>query len=110
MKDNSRAQFTAKDGDKLVAQVRQAEQFTADLERRFVERINALDLKLATLDAQRRDTQDVAALKMEIGQLRADLTRVVVAAQEAQAQQQYQTGDRFARGTPVFLPPVDNRR
>jgi hypothetical protein len=105
MKDSSRAQFTAKDGDKLVAQVRLAEQFTADLERRFVERINALDLKLATLATQHNGSQEVSTLKMEIAQLRSDLTRAALA-QEVQ----YQSGDRFARGTPVFLPPVENRR
>ncbi len=108
MKDSSRTQFTAKDGDKLVAQVRQAEQFTADLERRFAQRINALDLKLATLEAQHHDSQDVAALRMEVTQLRSDLTRTAVA-QESQ-NQQYQSGDRFARGAPVYLPPVDSRR
>jgi Skp family chaperone for outer membrane proteins len=105
MKDSTRSQFTAKDGDKLVAQVRLAEQFTADLERRFVERINALDLKLATLATQHHGSQEVSTLKMEIAQLRSDLTRAAVA-QEVQ----YQSPDRFARGAPVFLPPVDNRR
>jgi hypothetical protein len=109
MKDSTRSQFTAKDGDKLVAQVRQAEQVTADLERRFVERLNALDLKIATLETQHHDSQEVATLKMEITQLRTELTRAAVA-QEVQYQQQYQTGDRFARGTPVFLPPVESRR
>ena len=108
MKDNTRAQFTAKDGEKLVAQVRQAEQAAVDLERRFVTRINALDLKLATLEAQRRDTQEVALLRVEVTQLRNELMRASVA-QEAQYQQ-IQSSDRFARGTPVFLPPVDNRR
>lgn len=111
MKDANRAQFTAKDGDKLVAQVRQAEQFTADLERRFAERIAGLELKLATLDAQHQDSQQATALKLEVAQLRSDLARAV-AVPEAQYQQvqQSQANERFARGTPVFLPPVESRR
>jgi hypothetical protein len=108
MKDSTRSQFTAKDGDKLVAQVRQAEQFTAELERRFLERLGALELKLAMLATQHQDSQEVASLKMEIAQLRGDLTRAAMQ-QEAQYQP-YQSGDRFARGVPVFLPPVDSRR
>jgi hypothetical protein len=43
---------------------------------------------------------------MEISQLRGDLTRTAVA-QEVQNQS---SGDRFARGAPVFLPPVESRR
>jgi hypothetical protein len=105
MKDSTRAQFTAKDGDKLVSQVRQSEQYTAELERKVAERIAALELKLATLETAHQGSQEVAALKMEISQLRTDLSRAAVA-QEVQ----YQSNDRFARGTPVFLPPVDNRR
>jgi chromosome segregation ATPase len=105
VKDSSRAQFTADDGEKLLAQVRQGEQFAVDLERRVAERISALDRKLATLEAQHQDSQELASLKMEIAQLRGDLTRAAVA-QEVQ----YQSGDRFARGTPVYLPPVENRR
>jgi hypothetical protein len=108
MKDSTRAQFTAKDGDKLVAQVRQAEQFTADLERRFFDRLNVLELKLSTLETRHVDSQEVAALKNEIWQIRNELARAA-AVQEAQLQQA-QSGERFARGTPVFLPPVDSRR
>lgn len=107
-KDNNRSQFTHADGDKLANQVRQAEQAAADLERRFADRIAALDVKLTALETEHRDSQQVAALKMEIAQLRSDLSRAS-AAQEAQAQQ-YQASERYARGTPVFLPPVENRR
>jgi hypothetical protein len=109
MKDSGRSQFTAKDGDALVAQVRQAEQSMAELERKFVERLNGLDLRLATLETQHQHSQEVAALQLEITQLRSDLTRATVV-QEAQSTQQPQNGDRIARGMPVFLPPVDNRR
>jgi hypothetical protein len=108
MKDSTRTQFTMKDGDKLVAQVRQAEHVTADLERRFVERLNTLEIKLSMLETRHSDTQEVAALKGEIWQIRNELARAA-AVQEAQLQQ-LQSGDRFARGTPSFLPPVDSRR
>jgi hypothetical protein len=108
MKDSSRAQFTAKDGDKLVAQVRQAEQFAADLERRVAERLNALEIKLATLETRHSGTQEVAVLKNEIWALRSELSRTV-ATQEAQPSTP--TNERFARGAaPVYLPPVDGRR
>jgi hypothetical protein len=105
-KDHNRAEFTQTDGDKLAIQLRQAEQASADLERRFAERLAALDLKLTALETSHRDSQEVTALKMEISQLRGDLTRTAVA-QEVQNQS---SGDRFARGAPVFLPPVESRR
>ena len=107
-KDSDRSQFTAKDGDALVSQVRQAEQSVTELERKFVERLNGLELRLAALEAQHQHSQEVAALQSEITQLRSDLTRAA-AVQEAQSPPP-QNGDRFARGMPVFLPPVDNRR
>jgi uncharacterized coiled-coil protein SlyX len=105
MKDNHRAQFTLKDGDKLVAQVRQAELAAVEMERRFGERLNALEVKLTTLDTTHRGSQEVAALQMELAQLRNELARAVLA-----QQMQYQADDRVARGVPVFLPPVDTRR
>jgi len=105
IKDSNRSQFTQTDGNKLAAMLRQAEQSSADLERRFAERLAALDLKLTALETSHRDSQESVALKMEITQLRGDLTRAA-AAPETQSQ----SGDRFARGNPVFLPPVDNRR
>ena len=106
MKDNARSHFTLKDGDKLVAQVRQSELFTTDLERRFAERLGALELKLTALDTRHRDSQEVAALQMELAQLRNELARMAAYAQQVQ----FQSEDRFARGAPVYLPPVDNRR
>lgn len=105
IKDSNRSQFTQSDGDKLATQVREAEHSSTDLERRFAERLTSLDVKLTALETQHRDSQEVAALKMEIAQLRGDLTRAAVA-QESPSQ----SADRFARGTPVFLPPVDGRR
>jgi hypothetical protein len=104
-KDHNRSEFTQADGEKLAILLRQVEQSSSDLERRFGERLAALDLKITALETAHRDSQETTALKMEIAQLRGDLNRAAVA-QEVQNQ----SGDRFARGTPVFLPPVDNRR
>jgi hypothetical protein len=104
MKDSSRAQFTLKDGDKLVGQVRQAELFATELERRLIERLAALEIKLAALETRHHESQQVAALQIEVAQLRSELGRAAL----AQASQ-YQTSERVA-GTPVFLPPVDGRR
>ncbi len=105
LKSNNRLQFTQADGDKLTALIRQLEQTANDQERRFTERQAAVELKLATLETSHRDSQEVAALKMEIAQLRSDLTRNAVA-QEGQVQ----SSERVAREHPVFLPPVENRR
>src|SRR5262249_6168957 len=105
IKDNNRFQFTQTDGDKLASLLRQVEQSSAELERRFSDQPAGPGLKLTALETSHRDSQEAAALKMEITQLRGDLNRVAVA-QESQNQ----SGDRFARGTPVFLPPVDSRR
>src|SRR3954466_13988893 len=46
IKDSNRSQFTQTDGDKLAGKVREAEQSSVDLERRFADRISALDVKL----------------------------------------------------------------
>jgi hypothetical protein len=105
IKDHNRSEFTQSDGDKLVYQVRQAEQAATELERRFAERIGALDVKLTALETDHRDSKEAAALRMELAQLRGDITRAAIA-QEVQ----YQSGERFARGNPVFLPPVESRR
>jgi hypothetical protein len=108
VKDSGRSHLTAKDREVLEAQLRQTEQSTTELERKFVERLNGLELRLASLETQHQHSQEVAALESEITQLRSDLTRAT-AVQEAQSQQP-QNNDRFARGVPVFLPPVDNHR
>jgi len=110
MKDSSRAQFTMKDGDKLVAQVRQAELFMAELERRNATRISALEAKLAALEAHHYDLQHVAALQIEVAQLRSELARSALAQQAIAHQLRYQPAERVAQGPPVFLPPVENRR
>ena len=105
MKDSNRAQFTLKDGDKLISQVRQAEVFVSELERRLAERVAALEIKLTALETRHHDSQQVAALQIEVAQLRAELGRALLAQDVYQ-----QSNERVARGTPVFLPPVEGRR
>jgi len=104
LKDSNRAQFTLKDGEKLVGQVRQSELSATDLERRVVERLAALEIKLASLETRHSEGQQLAALQIEIAQLRAELGRPALAQMP-----QYQSTERVA-GTPAFLPPVDSRR
>jgi hypothetical protein len=72
----------------------------------MVERIAALETKLASLEVQHRGSQEVTALQMQVTQLRGELAHAAAIAQEVH----YQTGERVARGTPVFLPPVNNPR
>lgn len=105
IKDSNRSQFKLEDGDKLVAQVRHAELSTAELERRFLERLNVLDVKLAALQTVQQGSREVATLQIEVAQLRNELTRAAFAQQV-----QYPADERMARGAPVFLPPVDSRR
>ena len=101
MKDGGRGQLTLKDGDELVARVHEAETAATDLERRFGERLAALDVKLTTLEVGHRGSQEVAALQYEVAQLRSELTR-------AASLQQYQ--EPLAGLWPHLLPPVDTRR
>ncbi len=113
LKDSTRSQFTLRDGDKVVAQVRQAEMTTTELERRVVERFSSLESRLAALETQHRGTQEVASLQWEVAQLRNALTRTApaaVAQEGAYPQPAYQPAAEVARGVPVFLPPTGNRR
>ncbi len=105
MKDSDRAHFAMKDGDKLYDQVRREEQLAVEAERRVVERLNMLDVKVAALEANHRGSQEVDTLKIEIAQLRTELARA-----SSTAGVQYQSAERFAREAPVYLPPVDGRR
>jgi chromosome segregation ATPase len=104
MKDNTRLQFTLKDGERLATQLRQAEAAANELERRLAERMSALDLRLTALEARHRGSQESATLQIEVAQLRGELARLAAYAQQLQPE------ERFAHGTPVFLPPVTERR
>ena len=103
MKDANRSQFTAKEGDKLVAQIRQAEATAIDLERKITERLNNLELKIVTLQTGSQNSQQVAALEAEVAQLRFAL------AQTATPDLRYQSATSITQ-RPVFLPPVGTPR
>jgi chromosome segregation ATPase len=111
IKENNDSIFTAKDGDRLIGQLRQAEFSAAELERRVAERLSALEARFAALETTQRGSQEVATLQWEVAQLRDALTRTAAAqAVAAQGAAVYPSADRTARGAPVFLPPVDSRR
>ena len=109
LKDSNRSQFTAKDGEKLVAQVRQSDLATTDLERRVMAKLAELEARFAALEVAQRGSHEVASLQWEVAQLRDALSRATAAQQAANQQSAYQSADRVARGAPVFLPPVGDR-
>lgn len=115
LKSSNRVQFTNRDGEKLLMQLRQTEHSATELERRIAERLHAFDIKLATLECSQRGSQEVSALQIEIANLRSELARAVCAYQaQLQTQPQVQAPTTIdghtARGVPVYLPPVDRRR
>jgi hypothetical protein len=110
MKDANRSQFTAKDGDKLVGQVRQTELSATELERRVIARLGELEVRFAAFEAGQRDSTEVATLRWEVAQLRDAVSRAA-AAQESAYHSAYQAAaERIARSAPVYLPQVEPRR
>ena len=77
----------------------------SELERRVMARVGELEVRLASLQSQQQGSQEVVTLQWQVAQLRDALARVA-AAQEAV----YPSDGRIARGTPVYLPPVNDRR
>ncbi|MGD9633134.1 MAG: hypothetical protein AB7G28_16595 [Pirellulales bacterium] len=104
MKDSSRAQFTVKEGDKLVSQIRQVESSTLDLERKLAARLNDLDVRLAALQATGQSAPQVAALQTEVTQLRYAIAQ----AMNMQVPS-YQPAANISQ-QPVYLPPTNSRR
>jgi septal ring factor EnvC (AmiA/AmiB activator) len=105
MKDTNRLQFTAKEGDKVVAQIRKVEDSTYDLERKLSERLNALEVKIAALEMCRENSQQVASLQAEVAQLRFVMTQSALPPAEVS----YQPAQRLSQ-RPVYLPPVGSPR
>jgi len=105
MKDNNRSQFTAKEGDKLVAQIRQVESAALELERQFAQRLQDLELRLVALQATGQNSQQVAALQAEVAQLRGAIMHVSAAPEAIQYQPTAAVSQQ-----PVYLPPVSTRR
>ncbi len=109
MKDTNRLQFTAKEGDKVVAQIRKVEDSNVEMERKLTERLNALEVKIAALQTYRENSQQVATLEAEVAQLRFAMTQAVGPQSTAPAEVAYQTGQRVSQ-RPVYLPPVGAER
>jgi hypothetical protein len=103
MKDSSRAQFTVKEGDKLVSQIRQVESSTLDLERKFAARLTDLEIRLAALQATGQSAPQVAALQAEVAQMRYAIT------QSTASVPNYQPAASVSQ-QPVYLPPTGTRR
>jgi hypothetical protein len=104
MKDTNRLQFTAKEGDKVVAQIRKVEDASVDLERKITTRLNELEVKIVALETGRENAQQVATLEAEVAQLRFVMNQSAGAPVA-----QYQTEQRLSQ-RPVYLPPVGSGR
>lgn len=104
MKDSSRAQFTVKEGDKLVSQIRQVESSTLDLERKFAARLTDLEIRLAAMQATGQSAPQVAALQADVAQLRYAITQSMTPSAPV-----YQPATSVSQ-QPVYLPPVGTRR
>ncbi len=104
MKDTNRSQFTAKEGDKVIAQIRKVEDSTIDLERKFNAKFNELELRLVGLQASGQNLQQVTSLQAEVAHLRYAMTQAM-----APAEVQYQQATSVSQ-QPIYLPPVSGRR
>lgn len=104
IKDNNRSQFTAKEGDKVVSQIRKVEDSTVDLERKFTDRLNNLELKIVALQSGGQSSAQVAALQTEVAQLRFAISQA-----SRGSDLQYHQIESVSQ-QPMYLPPVNSRR
>jgi len=104
MKDTNRLQFTAKEGDKVVRQIRDVEDSTFDLERKIDQRLNRLENRIVAIETGDQNRRQVAALRAEMSQLRLATNPDV-----APTPVQYPSATSVSQ-RPVYLPPVDQRR
>ena len=104
IKDSNRSQFTAKEGDKLVGQIRLVESSAIDLERQIAQRLSALEIKLTALESHGENLQQLAALQAEVARLRYAMSQPL-----APPDMQYQAATSVSQ-QPVYLPPVGARR
>jgi chromosome segregation ATPase len=109
MKDSNRSNFTKEDADKLSEQLRKLDVFASNVERRLTDRLTEVEVKMASLESRQesryQDSHELAALQMEVTQLRSALSQPM-----APAAAPYQMAERAGNSTPVYLPPVDVRR
>jgi hypothetical protein len=107
LKDSNRSQFTQKEGDQLISQLRQVEGSAINLERKIAERLGALEVRLVALQASGENVQEVAALEAEVAQLRYAVSHVATV---SSAPPTATTAPISVTQRPVYLPPVGSQR
>jgi hypothetical protein len=112
LKDSNRSQFTQKEGDQLIAQLRQVEGSAINLERKIAQRLSELEVRLVALQASGENVQEVAALEAEVAQLRYAVSHASVATMTppTMAPQTVATTPVAVSQRPVYLPPVGSQR
>lgn len=113
--ERTRLEFTREDAEKLISQIRDIDEFAEKLERRILERLAALQIKIVTLETHGRDAQEAAALRYEVAQLRHALQAPVVQSEPPldQPEKLPQEPRRITVATataPHYLPPVEAQR
>lgn len=109
VKDNNRYNFTRDDAEKLVSQIRKLDTFVEKVERRLTDRLSDVEVKLASVETRGLGSEEVAALQMEVTQLRSQLN-VAQAQSTLPPSVPYQTAERIVDRSPVYLPAVEPRR
>ncbi|MEM6798690.1 MAG: hypothetical protein AAF589_04180 [Planctomycetota bacterium] len=98
LNERTRSRFTREDADKLRQQLTDMMLQVDSLERRMVERVTALQLKVIALETQRQDRGELARVNLELAQIRRQL-------QPASAASQWRgDGVGVARAQPAYLP------
>jgi hypothetical protein len=105
IKDDSRSQFTTDDAEKVVEQIRKLDDFGTKVERRLTDRLTDVEIKLAALESRSPNSQELAALQMEVAQLRATLAQPW-----SPPATSYQPVSNVAQVQPLYLPPVTTQR
>lgn len=106
LKDSNRSQFTQKEGDQLIAQLRQVEGSTINLERKIAQQLGELEVRLVALQASGENVQEVAALEAEVAQLRYAVSQSPATSVAPPAMT---TTPTSVSQRPVYLPPVGQR-
>ncbi len=108
LNERTRSRFTREDGDKLRQQVDEVTMLVDALERRMLDRVTALQLKVIALETQRRDHGEMAKVNIELAKLRSQLGATSTANWRAQAY--HQAPVDVANAQPTYLPATHVRR
>lgn len=71
--ERTRSRFTAEDGDKLDTRINQTLDTVTNVERRLVERVTELQLKVIALQTQGVDQRELSRLRTDLERLHAGL-------------------------------------